>query len=321
MSARHVPVLLQEVLQWLDPQPGQHFIDGTVGSGGHAAAILKKTEPTGILIGLDRDPGSIDRSAATLKKYGERARLIQTSYSQIKNKPETHELLRTHSISGALLDLGFSMDQLTAGKGFSFLTDEPLDLRFDHTVGQTAADLLQTATDYELTTIFRLYGEEKFAWAIAEAVVNHRAATPLTTSGQLARLVTDVYRHKLGSGKRDPWTGGVHPATKVFQALRIAVNEELAELERGLIAMLDVLAPGGRLAVITFHSLEDRIVKHYFQRESRDCICPPEQPICTCGHRARVTILTKKPIVPTDDETKNNPASRSAKLRVAEKIN
>lgn len=308
--------MLAETIAWLQPQPHQHFLDGTVGSGGHAAAILERTGPDGILIGLDRDPQAIARAATTLKKFGDRAKLFHTTYSQIQNKKETHELLHTYRISGALLDLGFSLDQLASGKGFSFLEDEPLDLRFDHTTGQTAADLLQHSTEYELTTIFRQYGEEKFARAIAQAIMAHR---PVTTSGQLARLVTDVYRDKLGSGTRTPWTGGINPATKVFQALRIAVNDELAEVERGLMVLIDALPSGARLAVLTFHSLEDRIVKNYCRRESRDCICPPEQPICTCGHRARVTILTKKPVVPTDAEIKNNPPSRSAKLRVVQK--
>lgn len=301
----HVPVMLAEAFGWLAPRPGQHFIDGTVGGGGHAEAILERTSPDGRLLGLDRDPQAIRSAAKRLARFGERVVLVQASYSQIQNLNTTDEFISAARFSGALLDLGLSLDQLkVSGKGFSFLNDEPLDLRFDHTRGQTAAALIGSASLDSLTAIFRSFGQERLARPIAQAIVSQRQAGTIVTSGQLAELILSVYRQRLGSRRAVPWIGGRHPATKVFQALRIAVNDELGELERGLPAVLERLSSGGRLVVISYHSLEDRIVKHFFRQRSR------------LGH---LNILTKKPLIPSDDETENNPSSRSAKMRVAEK--
>jgi len=303
----HVPVLYDEVMAHLRPRPGGWFIDGTLGAGGHAAGLLAASAPDGRLLGIDRDPSAVVFAAARLAPFGGRAVLVAGSLGDMGDIAPAHGFI---DVDGILLDLGLSSRQLEDGaRGFSFLQEGPLDMRFDPRQGDTAADLLNNLTAEELADLFWRYGEEQQSRRIARLVVTHR---PLRTTTELAQLIE---RYARRSGRP-----GRHPATKVFQALRIAVNSELAEIERGLSAAIELLRPGGRLAVISFHSLEDRLVKQFLREASRDCVCPPEQPVCTCGARPTLRLVTRKAIQATDAETSANPRSRSARLRVAEKL-
>ncbi len=308
MTAHHEPVMVSEVLAALAPRPGGRYVDATVGLGGHAYALLRQSAPDGQLLGLDVDPQALALARQRLVPFGKRVHLRHTSYVHLAD--EVRALGWYGRVDGVLVDLGVSSLQLdTPERGFSFRQDAPLDMRFDPTTpGPTAADLVNTLTEEALADLLWRYGEERRARAVARAIVRQR---PITTTGQLARLVARVTR----SGKP-----GMHPATRTFQALRVAVNRELENLERLLPQALDVLAPGGRLAVLAFHSLEDRQVKHWMRRESQSCVCPPEQPVCTCGHRARVRVVRPFPWRPTDAEVARNPRARSARLRVVEKI-
>lgn len=309
MSYQHTPVLLQEVIRGLDPQPDQNLIDGTVGGGGHASAILEATAPKGRLLAFDRDPKALNAARRNLKRFGSRVTFIHDSYLRL-----AYYVKRTgfSHVAGVLFDLGVSSAQLAdPSRGFSFREPGPLDLRFDTLTGQTAAELLQTLSESELARILREYGEEPEARKLARAIVEHRRLQPLTTTKDLLQLVARVKGYRRRS---------FHPATLVWQALRIAVNQELVQLEGGLRAALKVLETGGRLAVISFHSGEDRLVKNFFQSEARDCICPPQAPVCTCGHRAKLRFITRRPVVATSVEFSSNPRARSAKLRLAQKI-
>ncbi|MCX8068855.1 MAG: 16S rRNA (cytosine(1402)-N(4))-methyltransferase RsmH [Anaerolineae bacterium] len=302
--AVHIPVLVNAVLSWLQVCPGGVYIDGTVGGGGHAEAILTASAPDGRVLGLDRDPQALEFAWGRLSRFGDRVTLRHGSFAHLAALAADFA-----PADGVLLDLGLSSLQLAdPERGFSFTQEGPLDMRFDPTEDvPTAADLVNTLSVKELTDVLYRYGEERQARRIAEAIV---AARPLHTTTELARLVERVV-----GGRRER----IHPATRVFQALRIAVNRELEALEAALPQALDVLKPGGRLVVISFHSLEDRIVKQFLQRESRDCLCPPEIPVCVCGHRARLRILTPKPVRPDEAEVAANPRARSARLRAAEK--
>ncbi len=299
----HIPVLLQAVLSFLQVRPGGVYIDGTVGGGGHAAAILKASAPDGRLLGIDRDPAALEVARERLAPYGERVSLRHGSFADLARLAEGFS-----PADGILLDLGLSSLQLAdPERGFSFAHDGPLDMRFDpNGGGPTAADLVNHLSLKELTDVLYRYGEEKQARRIAAAIV---AARPIYRTSELADLIERTV------GRRER----IHPATRTFQALRIAVNRELEMLEAALPQALDVLRPGGRLVVISFHSLEDRIVKQFLRRESRDCICPPEVPVCICGHRARVRVLTPHPVRPDGAEVMTNPRARSARLRAAEK--
>jgi len=300
-TSGHQPVLLREVMAHLDPRPGGRFIDGTLGAGGHAAALLDATAPDGRLLGFDRDPAALAFAAERLARFGDRFTPVLGSYGDMA---PAHGFA---AVDGILLDLGLSSRQLhDAGRGFSFLKEGPLDMRFDPRSGKTAADLVNNASAEELADIFRRYGEEQQSRRIARLIVANR---PLLTTTELAGLIAQ----EIGGRHGRP---GRHPATKVFQALRIAVNDELGEVERGLRAAVGLLRPGGRLAVISFHSLEDRLVKQYFRQAGRDCICPPQQPVCTCGARAVLKPVTRKAIQATPEEIAANPRSRSARLRV-----
>jgi 16S rRNA (cytosine1402-N4)-methyltransferase len=313
-SPAHVPVLYQSVLAALAPRPGGRTIDGTVGAGGHAAGLLEASGPDGRLLGLDRDPQALAVARARLAPYGGRVTLVHGTYLDIP------AAARAHGFEGAdavLLDLGLSSLQLAdPARGFTFQAEGPLDMRFDPTADiATAADIVNNWPVEALADLLYRYGEERQSRAIARAIA---AARPLRTTGELARVVAAA-----AGGRRARRAGGagrVHPATRTFQALRIAVNDELGAVAAVLPLALDVLAPGGRLAVITFHSLEDRIVKTFLRRESRDCLCPPEQPVCICGHRATVRDLSRKPLTAGEAEIAANPRSRSAKLRVAQKL-
>ncbi|GAB4530707.1 MAG: 16S rRNA (cytosine(1402)-N(4))-methyltransferase RsmH [Anaerolineales bacterium] len=305
-SRPHLPVLYQETLHGLQPHPGGRYVDGTLGTGGHAYGILTASAPDGLLLGLDLDPQALSLAAAYLAPFGARAILREASYLTL----ETHlAALGWHAVDGILLDLGVSSMQLeTPHRGFSFKEDAPLDMRFSPHTPQTAADLVNTLPEEDLADILYRYGEEHRSRQVARAIV---AARPLHTTRQLAEVVAGSTR----SGRP-----GMHPATRTFQALRIAVNQELQNVTAVLPLALRALAAGGRLAVISFHSLEDRLVKHFFQQESRDCLCPPRQPICTCEHQANLRLITRKPIQASPQEAARNPRARSARLRIAEKI-
>ncbi len=309
-NIEHTPVLLREAIDLLAPRPGGIYVDGTVGGGGHAAEILKRSVPDGLLIGLDQDAEAVERCRKSLAAFGSRAVILQKNYRDL---PEVLAGLQHPNVDGVLLDLGVSWFHLkTPERGFSFLLDGPLDMRMDTTREQTAADLVNNLSRDELAKIIREYGEERRAGAIARAIEKARARRPVATTVQLAEIVSSVF---------PPYPPRrIHPATLTFQALRIAVNDEINALREGVQSAVAALKPGGRIAVITFHSLEDRIVKQAFAASAKGCICPPKMPVCSCGRKPELAILTRRPVVAGSEEVMRNPASRSAKLRAAEKL-
>jgi 16S rRNA (cytosine1402-N4)-methyltransferase len=301
----HEPVLYQEILAALSPVSSGRYLDGTVGAGGHAEGILKASAPKGQLLGLDLDPDALAIARQRLSAFNDRVILRQASYH---HGPDILAELGWLSLDGILLDLGVSSMQIDRPeRGFSFMAEGPLDMRFDPHRGPSAADLVNNLDEKALAEILWEFGEERYSRRIARAIVRAR---PLHATLELANLV-----RKAVPG----YESQIHPATRTFQALRIATNQELETLAASLPKLMRTLAPGGRIAVISFHSLEDRIVKRFFRRESKDCICPPEQPVCTCDHKAKLKVLTKKPVRPKETEQDRNPRSRSARLRVAEK--
>jgi 16S rRNA (cytosine1402-N4)-methyltransferase len=301
----HTPVLLQEVITALQPQSGRIYLDGTVGAGGHAAALLAASSPDGQLFGFDQDPNALALAERNLAQFGQRVHLLPMNFDQLTQAAQVYQIPR---VNGILLDLGISSMHLDqAERGFSFQLDGPLDMRMNPSAGSSAADLVNHLPEDELANIIYQYGEERHSRRIARAIVKAR---PIKRTVQLAQVV-------LRAVSRSDSTK-IHPATRTFQALRIAINDELGVLERVLPQALAQLKPGGRLAVISFHSLEDRIVKQYFKQEAQDCICPPEQLVCTCKHKAIIDIITKRPITPSLNEVIENPRARSAKLRVVE---
>jgi len=309
----HHPVLYHEILQFLQPKMGGRYVDGTLGIGGHAWGILQSSSPDGLLIGLDIDPVAIALAKERLALFGDRAIIFQESYAFLGERLATMEWVK---VDGILLDLGASSIQFdTPDRGFSFRADAPLDMRFDPLNPRQAADLVNSLPEDELADIIYNFGEERYARRIARAILKAR---PIISTGKLAEVVTTAIRSTKGH-----WDShrryNLHPATRTFQALRIAVNRELEALEAVLPQAVTALSPGGRLAIISFHSLEDRIVKQFFRKESRDCLCPPRQPVCNCDHRAVLIEVTHHPIKPLEMEVKVNPRSRSARLRVAEK--
>jgi 16S rRNA (cytosine1402-N4)-methyltransferase len=280
-------------------------VDGTLGAGGHAAGILAASEPGGQLLGLDVDPQALALARLALAPFGERAYIKQASYAALA---EEIAALGWKTVDGILLDLGASSMQFdTPERGFSFLLDGPLDMRFNPSNPLTAAEIINHWPEQDLADIIYHFGEEPASRRIARAIT---AARPITGTRHLAAVIERVL----------PRRGAHHPATQTFQALRIAVNGELESVEKVLPAAVQALGPGGRLAVISFHSLEDRLVKEFFRRESRDCLCPPKQPVCTCGHKATLLEVIRRPIKPSAEEIKDNPRARSAKLRLAEKL-
>lgn len=302
----HVPVLLAQTLTGLNLQPNASAIDGTLGGAGHAEGILQLIGPDGRLLGLDRDPEAVARARSRLSPFDKRAVVVQASFEEMAAVADREGFA---GVGAVVLDLGISSWQLDdPERGFSFQTAGPLDMRMDPNASLSASEIINTWPQEELAdTIFR-YGEEPKSRRIARAII---AARPLTTTDKLA----EVIRRAVGG----PHTR-IHPATRTFQALRIAVNDELGALERALPQAVALLAPGGRLAVISFHSLEDRIVKQFIQQESRDCICPPDFPVCRCGHRATIRPVNRKPIQADEAEIADNVRSRSAKLRIAERL-
>src|SRR5438270_10725368 len=305
----HEPVLVAEVLAGLEPRDGGRYLDGTVGAGGHAAAILERSVPTGRLLGLDVDPAGLAAAAAELARFGDRARLVRANFATCDVVASAHDFA---PVDGVLLDLGLSSLQLAnEERGFSFRARGPLDMRADPDLRLTAADIVNSWSASDLRRVFAEYGEEPEAARIAGAIVRRRAKTQFETADELGRFVAGVKSRR---------PRGIDPATRVFQALRIAVNDELANLSAALTGAMSILRPGGRIAVISFHSLEDRIVKQFFARESRDCICPPHLPTCVCGHRAGLRVVTRRPLRAASAEVDRNPRARSAALRVAERL-
>ena len=301
----------REVVELLAPRPGGVYLDGTLGGGGHARLILEACAPDGRLIGIDQDPAALQAAGALLAPFGERATLCRGSFAEMTTVLAG---LGISQVDGILLDLGVSSHQLdTPARGFSFREDGPLDMRMDPRQPLTAADLLAQAEAFELKRIFRDYGEERWAGLIAREIVKTRTGEPLTTTHQLAELVC-----RCVPGGRIPQR--THPATRIFQALRIAVNGELEALKAGLEAALPLLSPGGRLAVISFHSLEDRMVKQTLRALANPCTCPPRLPVCVCGRKPQVKVLTPRGITPGAAEIAANPRSRSAVLRGAERL-
>ena len=313
MEEGHLPVLADEVIEMLAPAPGSLHIDATLGGGGHTERILEAANPNGRLLGLDADPAAIARVQARLGPvYGDRLVLRQANFRELADVAPAAGF---GAVDGALFDLGLSSFQLAdRERGFGFRTGGPLDMRFDTSRGVPASELLASLDTAELTALFRRYGEEPKAPRIARAIVEARRVAPIATAEELAALVERV----LPPNPRQPRR--THPATRVFQALRIAVNEELDALQAGLAAALDLLRPGGRLVVLSYHSLEDRIVKRFFQAERRGCICPPELPVCVCGRNPRLRLVTSPSLTPTDAEIARNPRARSARLRAAERL-
>ena len=307
----HIPVLAAQTLAALAPKSGGVYIDGTLGGAGHSSLILEQSAPDGFLLGLDRDDDALQAASERLAPFDGRFTLVKGNFADMD------ELARQSGIDaadGVLLDIGVSSYQLDEGsRGFSYNQDAPLDMRMDRSQGLTAEQLVNEASAEELTRILYEYGEEKWAARIAEFISAERSRGRIESSGRLVEII----KKAVPAGARDK---DQHPAKRTFQALRIAVNGELEALSAGLEAAIGLLRPGGRLAVITFHSLEDRIVKDCFRLHATDCICPPRQPVCTCGHKADIKLYNRKPITADDKELADNPRSRSANLRVAVKL-
>jgi 16S rRNA (cytosine1402-N4)-methyltransferase len=313
MKEGHLPVLVEEVMSMLAPAPGSLQIDATVGGGGHTERILEATNPDGRLLGLDADGAAVARVEERLRpRFGDRLVLRRANFRELRMVAPDAGF---DVVDGLLFDLGLSSFQLAdAERGFGFRTGGPLDMRFDTSRGVPASELLATLDSRELAGVFKRYGEEPQAARIARAIVAGRATAALETAEDLAALVERVAPGNPRTRRR------IHPATRVFQALRIAVNAELEALAEGLAAAVDLLRPGGRLVVLSYHSLEDRIVKRFFAAERRGCVCPPELPVCVCGKNPRLRLVTRRSLTPTAAETAANPRARSARMRAAERL-
>lgn len=310
MEFHHVSVLLNEVLEGLEIKEDGIYVDGTLGGAGHSLEIVKKLT-TGRLVGIDQDQKALEKSREVLGEYEDRVTLVHSNYVDIKS---VLGQLGIEKVDGILLDLGVSSHQLdTEERGFSHNKDAPLDMRMDTTKDFSAWDVVNTYSAEELTKILLEYGEEKWGKRIAEFIVNERQNKPIDTTLELVSTIKKAIPKKVRME-------GHHPAKKTFQAIRIEVNQELEVLKNAIVDMVECLSPGGRLAIITFHSLEDRIVKEQFRELYKDCICPSEFPQCICDKRREINIITRKPITPGKDELEHNPRSRSAKLRVAERV-
>lgn len=311
MEFSHVPVLLGEVLEGLDIKQNGIYADGTLGGAGHGKEIASRLGPEGVFIGIDRDRDALDASSERLEGLPCRVELVQSNYSQIK---QVLRELGINALDGALLDLGVSSFQLdNPERGFSYMQDAPLDMRMNADDSLTAEDVVNGYSEEELARIIKEYGEERWASRIASFIARERKKTRITGTLQLVEIIKAAVP---ASARRD----GPHPAKRTFQALRIEVNDELGQLKTAVDDFVDVLAPGGRLAIISFHSLEDRIVKECFARRLDPCICPPDLPVCVCGRKPDVRKVTRKPVTASKEELDINPRSRSAKLRVIEKI-
>ena len=310
MPTYHESVMRNEVLHYLNVHMEGVILDGTLGDGGHTEFILKNTAPEIRVLAIDRDSSAIERASERLSPFRDRVTLAHGNLGDIKELAAENGIT---SVVGVLMDLGVSSPQLdTAGRGFSIQHDGPLDMRMDSSQKTSAADLLIKLSDAELASIIKDYGEERYAKRVVRAIRREQEERPITTTGQLSRIVARVVKSSRHSR--------IHPATRTFQALRIAVNDELEQLKTALASMMGLLHSTARVAVISFHSLEDRIVKTFFRDEEKGCSCPPKIPICVCGRMPALKILTRKPLVPSEEEVAQNPRSCSAKLRVAERI-
>ncbi len=306
MSSVHLPVLYLEVLGGLAVHPGGTYVDCTAGAGGHTSGLLEKSEPNGRVLALDVDPKALDFVRQRLASWGEQLTLVQANFSRLNAVAHDHNFSQ---VDGILMDLGWSSMQLAdESRGFSFRAGGPLDMRYDPTLPHTAGDLVNTLPEKDLANLIWQFGEERHSRKIARAIVRNR---PVRTADRLAKIISQTTQR--GHTR-------IHPATKTFLALRTYVNKEAEVLQTALPQAVALLRPGGRLAVISFHSLEDRVVKNFFRQEEKDCICPVEQLTCVCGHHAALRRITRKPLTPDAEELAINPRSRSAKLRIAEKL-
>ncbi|MEK9130423.1 MAG: 16S rRNA (cytosine(1402)-N(4))-methyltransferase RsmH [Patescibacteria group bacterium] len=310
----HTPVLLNEIIEYLNPQANQNFIDCTFGFGGHSIPILKKTSPNGKLVGIEWDIDAININKEKFKEFDQRIIFVNKNFANLKQIVSDLNF----PIHGILLDLGISSYQLDQStSGFSFQRDELLDMRFNKLdTDLTAEKIINKYSEKELSDIFWKFGEEKYSRQVARMIVQERKKQKITTTKQLVDLISQIIKPK----KTKFTKHFIHPATKIFQALRIVVNKELENLRLVLPQAIEILEPRGRLCVISFHSLEDKIVKQFFKQESKNCICPSEFPQCICNHKMSLKIINKKVIMPTFEEIKNNPRSRSAKMRIVEKL-
>ena len=304
----HLSVLSKESIELLEPRPGQVFVDCTLGAGGHARLLLHRISPGGRLLAIDRDQAALAAAEERLGGAGSTPVLVHADFAEVARVAREAGFER---VDGVLFDLGLSSDQLDdPRRGFSFRQDGPLDMRMDAHNPVTAERVVNELSERDLASVIRRLGEERWAARIARFIAERR---PLKTTREVAAAVEAAI-------PRGAWPSDIHPATRTFQALRMHVNDELGSLAGGLRGALDILGPGGRMAVISFHSLEDGLVKRFFAEESRDCLCPPRQPVCTCAHRASLRVLTRKPVQPTAEEVAANPRSRSARLRAAERL-
>ena len=312
MRYRHIPAMPKEVDYYLNCQPGKIFVDGTIGGCGHAGKICKKILPDGLLIGIDQDMDAIANADRILESYASNIRLFNGNFIHL---PDFLSQLKIAAVDGILLDLGVSLHQIeNSGRGFSFRKDEPLDMRMDKQSGETAERIINNLARENLRNLFKDYGEERWAKQIAQKIIKVREQKRIRTSKQLAQIVIDAIPGHARSKQK------IHPATRVFMALRIAVNRELERLNAFMEQAADLLNPGGRLCVLSFHSLEDRIVKQRLKALEKGCTCPPRLPLCICGQKAQVRILTKKVVRPSKEEVSANPMARSTRLRAAEKL-
>ena len=310
MKFEHVSVLLNETIEQLRIRSGGIYVDGTIGGAGHSAEIVKRLGEKGRLFGFDADADAIAAASERLKPYGDRVTVIRSNFCHMA---EELRIRQVECVDGILLDLGVSSHQFDDGeRGFSYRFDAPLDMRMDQRIERSASDVVNSCDEAELFRVIKDYGEERFAGRISRAIVRARSEKPIETTGELAEIIRSAIPAKYRKN-------GGHPAKRTFQAIRIEVNQELAVLEQSLGGMIDLLSEGGRLCVITFHSLEDRIVKNIFRRNENPCTCPPEFPVCVCGRKPKGIVITRKPIMPTDEEVRTNLRSHSARLRVFER--
>lgn len=308
MEFSHISVMLNETVDGLNVKPNGVYVDGTTGGGGHSLEVLSRLNGSGKLFCFDRDPDAINACKERFSNFNN-VTLINEKYSSLKSALAD---LGVDAIDGMMLDLGVSSHQLdTRERGFSYHGEAPLDMRMSQQ-GITAADIVNTYSSKDLANIFFIYADEKFSFKIADEIVKRREEKPFTTTTELAELVSDCYPNKF---KRNG-----HPARKVFQALRIAVNDEMGEVEKGIEDAFSILNPGGRLSIITFHSIEDRLVKQKFASFTKGCTCPPDFPVCVCGNKPKAKLINRKPIVASAEELEHNMRSRSAKLRILEKL-
>ena len=304
---KHIPIMLNQVIEGLDIKPDGIYVDGTLGGGGHSYEIAKRLVSGGRLIGIDQDEAAIKAAGARLSGFGDRVTIVRSNYAQMVSVLQS---LGIEQVDGILLDLGVSSHQLdNAERGFSYMEDAPLDMRMDRRQEKTARDIVNYYSQAELTRIIREYGEDKFAAKIAAKIMASRENKPIETTGELAEIIKSAIPMKYRL------TGG-HPAKRTFQAIRIELNRELGVLEESIEGMLDILSDGGRMAVITFHSLEDRIVKTAFRKAESPCSCPSDFPICVCGKKSKGFVVSRKPVVPSDEEMERNPRAKSSKLRI-----